>query len=521
MEALLPAGTVLQGRYRIDSAVAKGRNGAIYRSVDMSSGNTVAVKEMLEVFPDPVQHEKAVQQFKGEFNTLSALDHPGLPKVWSYFEDSGKHYLVMDFVDATSLEHVVNGMDGLPPEGLVLRWLSQLLDVLEYLHARQPPVIFRDLRPSNIMLTTDNHIKLIDFGIAKMLNPGQQGRTLFRAVGSPEYAPPEQFGMSRSDARTDIYALGASLYFMLTKTAPPQAADRVIRNAPLVRIRDVNPSVSEPVENAIYKMMAIKPADRPPSMTEIKNMLASQLAASAGGGGSVAPVAPVQPPPPAPGRMAPAEPGERTGTPPVPSTRYMGAGGPAAGASTPAAPAGGEGGVPVPQTRVMTGQNAGPAPAAQGGAGGGFQVPSTRMMPQGGGAGAAAAASRPGSGVFAGPTKPMSPEAGGGNDPWGGQPFAGQADRNAGAGRPAAAVVPDDDTGNGGGMAGKLVRIVLGVIVLAGVVIAALYFTGTISKVPFLNKLAPAATSTYRMPSTASAPVVAVQQTDHVLVRIE
>jgi serine/threonine-protein kinase len=439
----------------------------------MSSGNTVAVKEMLEVFPDPVQHEKAVQQFKGEFNTLSALDHSGLPKVWSYFEDSGKHYLVMDFVDATSLEHVVNQMDGLPPEGTVLKWLSQLLDVLEYLHARQPPVIFRDLRPSNIMLTTDNNIKLIDFGIAKMLNPGQQGRTLFRAVGSPEYAPPEQFGMSRSDARTDIYALGASLYFMLTKTAPPQAADRVIRNAPLVRIRDVNPSVSEASENAIYKMMAIKPADRPPSMTDIKQMLGPQLAAAAGG----AYQPPVQPTTPTPSKMPPAA--DASSSPPVPSTRYMGGGGPASG---------GEGG--VPPTRVMTTGGGVPTPPPAAAAGGaGFQVPSTRMMPAQGAGGASATASapsKPSSGVFAGPTKPMSSESGSsGQDPWANQPVA--SDSKATANRVTAAPAMADEEEASGGGSSPVARVVIVLLLILLVLIVGTYYGHW--HVPYLDKL--------------------------------
>ncbi|MHB2020796.1 MAG: serine/threonine protein kinase [Candidatus Xenobia bacterium] len=293
MDATLPVGTTLQGRYRIEGAIASGRNAATYKATDTSNGMVVAVKEMLEVFPDPVQREKALAQFSGEFKTLSALNHPGLPKVYAHFEESDRHFLVMDLVEARSLEQVVQEMPSPPNETQAMNWLWQLCEVLEYLHSQTPPVIYRDLRPANIMLTNEGNIKLLDFGIAKMQDPGKPGRTLFRAVGSPEYAPPEQFGMARSDPRTDIYALGASFYYVLTRAVPPQASDRVIRNAPLLDVRQVNPGVGQAFVDAVLKMMSIKPADRPPNMQEVKSML-TPIKANIGN-------APAQPPPaPAP-----------------------------------------------------------------------------------------------------------------------------------------------------------------------------------------------------------------------------
>ncbi|MHB2018729.1 MAG: serine/threonine protein kinase [Candidatus Xenobia bacterium] len=500
MDALLPAGTVLQGRYRIDSAVAKGRNGAIYRSQDMSSGATLAVKEMLEVFPDPVQHEKAVQQFKGEFTTLSGLDHAGLPRVYQYFEDGGKHYLVMDFVEAQSIDHVVTTQDGLCSEGQVLSWLRELLDVLEYLHQRQPPVIFRDLRPANIMLTNHGEIKLIDFGIAKMLNPGQAGRTLFRAVGSPEYAPPEQFGMSRSDARTDIYALGASLYFMLTKTPPPQAADRVIRNAPLLRLRDVNPTVSELTEQTIYRMMAIKPADRPPSMTEVRNILSPLLANAHPGGPVAAPPAPApMPMRPAAAPAGPVAPGGFE----VPATRMMGAGAAPAAAPTPAATpqymppqhhdsnGPGPGGFAVPPTRMMGGGSA-PMPAPQPPApppapgGGAPWVPQTRVM--GGGPSAPPSPGAPRSGVFAQPTNMMggsSPARPAQDDPFAGPPFPTHA--AAPQSMPVPTSTMDAEPEKRGVSKGLIVLFVL--VLLLGGGFAALKYLGLAAKIPFLRDM--------------------------------
>jgi serine/threonine-protein kinase len=120
---------------------------------------------------------------------------------------------------------------------------------------------------------TPEQVKLLDFGIAKMIDPVRQGRTLFRAVGSPEYAPPESFGMSRSDPRTDIYALGASMYFALTGVAPPQAADRIIRQTRLLNIRSLNPSVSDSLQGAIQQMMSVKAADRPDNVAMIRSML--------------------------------------------------------------------------------------------------------------------------------------------------------------------------------------------------------------------------------------------------------
>ncbi|HEY3998749.1 MAG TPA: serine/threonine-protein kinase, partial [Candidatus Xenobia bacterium] len=196
--------------------------------------------------------------------------------VFDLFRKDERHYLVMEYIEARTLESL-----GRQTQEQVLPWLFQLLDVLEFLHNQAPPIIYRDLRPSTICVTPQGQIKLTDFGIAKMLDPIRQGRTLFRAVGSPEFSPPESFGTQRSDARTDIYSLGATVYYTLCGDPPPQAADRIIREAPLLDLRQVNPSVSEPLAIAVVRMMAVKPTDRPASMAQVRELLADLAPAQA------------------------------------------------------------------------------------------------------------------------------------------------------------------------------------------------------------------------------------------------
>ncbi len=305
MDPSCKPGTVLNDKYRIDEPVSKGRYDVSYRALDLVSGAQVSVKEMMEVIQDPAQQRKAIQQLTDQYRTLSRLSHPGLPRAFEMFEQGGHYYLVTEYVEAQSVETVISQADELPSEAHAMHWLNQLLDILEYLHGQAPPVIYRDLRPATIMVTPLGQIKLLDFGIAKMVDPNRPGRTLFRAVGSPEYAPPESFGMSRSDARTDIYALGACLYFALTGTAPPQAADRIIRNAQLRDIREINPSVSERVQAVIRQMMSVRPVERPESIAAVRAALsgATPLPAVAPPPipkASPQPVLPPAPPPPTP-----------------------------------------------------------------------------------------------------------------------------------------------------------------------------------------------------------------------------
>ena len=141
-----------------------------------------------------------------------------MPKVADYFAEGGKQYLVMDFVEGQTLEQIAAATPGFLPEPTVLGWAEQVCGVLEYLHTRQPPIIFRDLKPANIMLTHEGKIKLIDFGIARFFKPGKTKDTM--AYGTMGYAAPEQFGAGQTDARSDIYSLGVTLHYLLTKYDP-------------------------------------------------------------------------------------------------------------------------------------------------------------------------------------------------------------------------------------------------------------------------------------------------------------
>ncbi|MHB2019325.1 MAG: serine/threonine protein kinase [Candidatus Xenobia bacterium] len=274
MEGSCLPGAVLQQRYRIEAPLSQGRNDVSYRALDLVTGSPVTVKELTDGFSDPVQHQRAVEQFHAQFRTLSNLSHPSLPRVHALVEHESRLFLVTDYIEVNTLESVVLQAGELPSQTHVLHWLWQLLDVLEYLHAQQPPIIYRDLRPATVMITNMGEVRLVDFGIAKMVDPARSaGRTVFRAVGSAEYAPPETFGMSRTSPRTDIYSLGATVYFALTGTAPPQSSDRVIRHAPLRPLRQVNPSVSPVLEAAVMRMMEVKQQDRPESMAEVRAML--------------------------------------------------------------------------------------------------------------------------------------------------------------------------------------------------------------------------------------------------------
>ncbi|TME12991.1 MAG: serine/threonine protein kinase [Chloroflexi bacterium] len=216
----LASGTILStGRYKIEKSVAAGGMGAVYRAIDTRFNRPCAVKEMLDEFQSDNERTQAVEWFGREATLLLDLNHPCIPRVRDFFVEGGKHYLVMDFIEGKTLGEVlekegnvvgVNGTRGVP-EARARSWAQQLCSVLSYLHRQTPPIIFRDLKPSNIMVTDNNEVKLIDFGIARTFQTQRQS-TIIMTIG---YAPPEQLhGMP--EPRSDIYALGATLHRILT-----------------------------------------------------------------------------------------------------------------------------------------------------------------------------------------------------------------------------------------------------------------------------------------------------------------
>lgn len=254
--------------------------GAVYLAQEVTLGvKRVAIKEMAVDIQDAERRRMALAQFHEEARILASLDHPGLVDVSHYFDEGGKQYLVMAYIDGQTLETLVNRNESFYEIHTVMDWLDQMCDVLEYLHTHDPPIIFRDLKPSNVMLDNRNRIRLIDFGIARSFD---QSKTVdfIKGVGTVGFAPLEQFGNSgSSDPRTDVYALGATAYSILTRSLPPSAVDLVTREVELVPPRRVNPAVSPALEAVILKMMALQKGDRYATMAQARDAL--RLAQSA------------------------------------------------------------------------------------------------------------------------------------------------------------------------------------------------------------------------------------------------
>lgn len=253
----LPAGTELSGgRYCIDKLVASGGMGAVYRAVDSRFNRPCAVKEMLDDFHNEEERGKAVEWFRREATLLLDLNHPCIPRVRDFFPEGDRYYLVMDFIEGRTLAEVLekegnvpgtNGARGVS-EARARSWGQQVCSVLAYLHNQKPPVIFRDLKPSNIMVTGQDEIKLIDFGIARTVQSQRQS-TIIMTIG---FAPPEQLhGMP--EPRSDIYALGATLHRVLTRHDAANNKPSIFSFPP---VRMLRPDISPAFEQVLMKALA-------------------------------------------------------------------------------------------------------------------------------------------------------------------------------------------------------------------------------------------------------------------------
>jgi len=277
----LATGTILRERYKIIELVGRGGMGATYRAEDLRlQGRYCAVKEAL---PDPDaspnELEQSREQFYQEASTLARLDHPNLPKVSDYFSDKDRDYLVMDFVPGNDLQEMLGQSmrEGHPlPERQVLAWAAQLCDALEYMHTQDPPVLHRDIKPSNIKITPSGNVKLVDFGLVKVLIPDDQRTiTVVQGRGTVQYTPLEQYGgdTGHTDARSDIYSLGATLYHLLTGQAPTDAKQRFLKPDSLALPRSLNPGISPQTERAILWCLGMHPDDRPADIATLKEEL--------------------------------------------------------------------------------------------------------------------------------------------------------------------------------------------------------------------------------------------------------
>ncbi len=266
LAGILATGAVLQGRYRITQLLGKGGMGAVYQAQDLRlGGRLVAVKGNFDASAE------AQAQFQLEANMLANLNHPNLPRVMDHFiEPSGKQYLVMDFVEGEDLEQML-ARQGRLVESQALRWFGQVCEAVEHIHGQSPPIIHRDIKPANVVVTPAGKAMLVDLGIAKVYQSGQKTAVAARAV-TPGFSPPEQYGGARTDARSDIYALGATLYCILTGQVPPEAMDR-LGGARLTPPRQLNPSVSPATEGAILWAMELDSTSRPQTVRELHQAL--------------------------------------------------------------------------------------------------------------------------------------------------------------------------------------------------------------------------------------------------------
>ncbi len=276
----LTTGQMLQDRYRIASPLAQGGMGAIYRAWDTRLNIAVALKEMI---PQPNLDSQTLaqlrQQFQQEAQVMARLTHPHLVRVGDFFQEGGNAYLVMDFVEGEDLSHRIE-REGAISEEQVLEWTGQLLDALAYCHSQG--IIHRDIKPQNVIIRPDGRTVLVDFGLVKLWDPNDpRTKTVMRGMGTPEYAPPEQYEVEtgHTDARSDIYGLGATLYHTLTGKAPPTATLRIADPEQFLPLRLVAPQISERTEAGLMKSLKLARAQRWQSAAEMAQALGLSIPA--------------------------------------------------------------------------------------------------------------------------------------------------------------------------------------------------------------------------------------------------
>lgn len=246
-------GSVIDNKYEILKQIGKGGMSTVYLAMDKRLNKQWAVKEINKAVNDK-NNEVVVQSLLAEANLMKRLDHPSLPRIVDIIDNGRTIYVIMDYIEGESLDKILN-TNGPQPQALVVEWAKQLCDVLSYLHNQKPPIIYRDMKPANIMLKPEGNLKLIDFGIAREYKQNNMTDTV--SLGTRGYAAPEQFGgMGQTDARTDIYCLGVTLYHLLTGQNPAEPPYE------LYPIRQWNPSLSSGLEYIVQKCTQLNPDDR-------------------------------------------------------------------------------------------------------------------------------------------------------------------------------------------------------------------------------------------------------------------
>jgi len=274
----LATNTVLNGRYEIVRRIGGGGMGAVYLAKDRNLGDAPrAVKEMVESHLDPSQHEKAIGDFKRESLLLTALEHPSIPTIYDYFYDDAlsRFYLVMKYISGGDLASRLRAaVGGRLDEKTVTDWGMQVADVLDYLHSRPKPIIYRDLKPANLMIDGNTgRVMLIDFGIARWVTQQEKGVT---AVGTMGYAPPELFS-GRVQPASDVYSLGATMFHLLTGSDPQDNPLLIFDFSKNPRPRQITPSISSEMEQILMRAVEYRPEDRFRTAGEMRNELAIHL----------------------------------------------------------------------------------------------------------------------------------------------------------------------------------------------------------------------------------------------------
>lgn len=265
-KSMFPEGAILNNQYQIKKVLGEGAFGVVYLTEDTyEPGTRRAIKEFVRDSIPPGKEELLIRETK----FLSELSHPGLPKLIDQFFYSDNFYMVMDFIEGNSLDSIFNSREKVYTEEEILYIFYHLCSIFEYLHGQKPAIIYRDLKPSNIIITSLNEIKLIDFGTARFFSPGKTKDTF--VMGTPGFASPEQYGIGQSDTRSDIYTLGATIYYLLTRKNMETAKFK------FPPIKTLNPAVSSEIEDILKKSLQLDPNDRFQNVNEIKSRLISKF----------------------------------------------------------------------------------------------------------------------------------------------------------------------------------------------------------------------------------------------------
>jgi serine/threonine-protein kinase len=280
MSTPIEPGVILRDRYKIRRIIGQGGMGSIYLAEDIRlEGRQCALKEVQHESSLPEDSlQQARDQFLREAQILARLDHPNLPKVSDFFTEENREYLVMDFVPGEDLRNLMleaRRKKTFLNEREVLGWSAQLADALDYMHRQDSPILHRDIKPSNLKLTPSGLIKLVDFGLVKLMASEEMTITILQGRGTALYTPLEQYGgdTGHTDVRSDIYAFGATLYHLLTNSAPVEARERFLRPESLIPPRQINPDISARTERAILWALKLHPDERPQNVEEFRQSL--------------------------------------------------------------------------------------------------------------------------------------------------------------------------------------------------------------------------------------------------------